>query len=313
MPKARFSGVFPMLPSPFDINGKVVMGDIEKLTKHVLDSGAHGVAALGLAGEAKYLTESERMSVIECVVRVAAGAPVVAGISTDTTEQACRLARHASSVGVALVMVAPPAASAMTRSALTDHYLAIAEAASGAGVMIQDAPGFVDVDLGADFIRQLATVCPAIRAVKVEGSPVGERIADCVDALGELQLPVFGGNGGLHAMDALDAGATAMMPGCECVVEHVKLFETYAGFNKDRAILLYQKLLPLFAFQMQNLNFYIACNKEVLCHLGLIGSSYMRAPGQLSARSKVALMHYASLAIDHFPKHPFSLTIKETT
>ena len=278
MLKPRFGGVFPMLPTPFDLNGSVAMADVERLTKHVLASGAQGMAALGLAGEAAYLTEDERMAVTTRVVRAAGRAPVIVGVSADTTATACRLARHAASVGVALVMVAPPGAAAMTRSGLSDHYLAIADAASGAGVMVQDAPGFVDVDLGATFIAQLAATCPAICAVKVEGTPVGERIADCVDALGAMALPVFGGNGGLHAMDALDAGATAMMPGCECVAEHVKLFEAYAGGHKDRAALLYQKLLPLFAFQMQSLNFYIACNKEILRHRGLIGQSTMRAP-----------------------------------
>lgn len=312
MTKTRFTGVFPMLPTPFDVDGKIDLGSIEKLTKHVASSGAHGVAALGLAGEAKYLTEDERMKVIERVVRSAGHMPVVSGISADTTAQACRLARHAASVGVALVMVAPPSAAAMTRAALTDHYLAIADAAYGAGVMIQDAPGFVDVDLGAAFIAQLAAACPSISAVKVEGSPVGDRIADCVAALSQMALPVFGGNGGLHGMDALDAGASAMMPGCECVAEHVKLFEAYAGGHKDQAALIYQKLLPLFAFQMQNLNFYIACNKEILHHCGLIGSSAMRAPCRLGARSKTALMYYAKQSIAHFPEVAFNSTSKET-
>jgi len=313
MMKRRFSGVFPMLPTPFDSNAKVALGDVEKLTKHVLKSGAHGIAALGLAGEARYLNEDERMSVLECVARTAGHVPVVAGISADTTAQACRLARHAALMGVALVMVAPPSAAAMTRSALTDHYLAIADAASGAGVMIQDAPGFVDVDLGAAFIRQLAAACPAISAVKVEGAPVGERIADCVAALGSMELPVFGGNGGLHAMDALDAGARAMMPGCECVAEHVKLFEAYTSGHRDRALALYQKLLPLFAFQMQNLNFYIACNKEILYRLGLISSTHMRAPLQLGACSKTSLMYYANQAITNFPQDSSTQTVEETS
>jgi 4-hydroxy-tetrahydrodipicolinate synthase len=297
MMKRRFSGVFPMLPTPFDSNAKVALGDVEKLTKHVLKSGAHGIAALGLAGEARYLTEDERMSVLECVANTAGHAPVVAGISADTTAQACRLARHAALMGVALVMVAPPSAAAMTRSALTDHYLAIADAASGAGVMIQDAPGFVDVDLGAAFIRQLAAACPAISAVKVEGAPVGERIADCIEALGALKLPVFGGNGGLHAMDALDAGASAMIPGCELVAGHVRLFQAYASGDREGAAQLYKKLLPLFAFQMQNLNFYIACNKEILWRRKLIGSTHMRAPIKLGSRSKASLIHYEGLAL----------------
>ena len=313
MKKMRFTGVFPMLPTPFDLSGKIDMSDIQRLTKHALDRGAKGIASLGLAGEASYLTEAERMSVVECVTRAAGSAPVVAGVSADTTEAACRLARHAASVGVALVMVAPPSAAAITRNGLSDHYLAIADAASGAGVMIQDAPGFVDVDLGAVFIRKLASTCTAIRAVKVEGAPVGERIADCVDALGTMDLPVFGGNGGLHGMDALDAGVSAMMPGTECVAEHVKLFEAYTNGHREQAVLLYQKLLPLFAFQMQSLNFYIACNKEILCHLGLIGSTYMRAPCRLSAGSRAALLHYARHAITDFPRDSFNPTIKETS
>ena len=297
MGTAGYRGVYPMLPTPFDSVGEVVLGDVEKLTAYVLACGAHGVAALGLAGEAKYLSEEERMAVIEAVVRGRGNAPVIAGISADTTAQACRLAAHAASSGVAMVMVAPPAAASMSRSSLSAHYLAIVDAASGAEVMIQDAPGFVDVDLGAVFIRQLASTSPAITAVKIEGSPVGERIADCIEALGTLKLPVFGGNGGLHAMDALDAGASAMIPGSELVAGHVRLFEAYASGDREGAAQLYAKLLPLFAFQMQNLNFYIACNKEILWRRKLIGSTHMRAPIKLGSRSKAALIHYEGLAL----------------
>jgi dihydrodipicolinate synthase/N-acetylneuraminate lyase len=162
--------------------------------------------------------------------------------------------------------------------------------------MVQDAPGFLNVELGPAFIRTLADACSNVRAVKAEGSPVGDRIGDMVDALSGTGLPVFGGNGSLHAIDAFDSGAEGMIPGCESLMEQVALYTTYASGDRAATIALYERLLPLIAFQMQTLDFYIACNKALLCARGIIRTAAMREYPLLSPRSREALFRYAQVA-----------------
>jgi 4-hydroxy-tetrahydrodipicolinate synthase len=292
----RLLGVFPMIPTPFDHSGAIALDDVERLTVHVLESGAAGVAALGLAGESSRLDDVERMAIAERVIRTAAGSPVIIGTSADSTDTACRLARHAAHTGAAMIMVAPPRLSGLSRSALNDHYVQVAAAAKPCTVMVQDAPGFLNVDLGPAFIRTLADTCANVRAVKAEGAPVGDRIGDMVDALAGTGLPVFGGNGGLHAIDAFDSGAEGMIPGCESPVALVALYKTYASGDRATTVALYERLLPLIAFQLQTLDFYIACNKALLCARGIIRSAAMRDYPLLSQRSLEALFRYARAA-----------------
>jgi hypothetical protein len=54
----------------------------------------------------------------------------------------------------------------------------------------------------------------------------------------------------------------------------------------------------LIAFQMQKLDFYIACNKTLLCAAGVIGSAAMRDYPLLSRRSRDALLRYAQVVRD---------------
>jgi 4-hydroxy-tetrahydrodipicolinate synthase len=235
----RLTGVFPMMPTPFDPSGAVVLDDVERLTVHVLESGAAGVAALGLAGESSRLHEAERMAIADRVIHSASGRPVIIGASADSTDAACRLARHAAGMGAAIIMVAPPRTSGLPRAALSDHYIQVARAVAPCPVMIQDAPGFLNVELGPAFIRTLADTCSNVRAVKAEGAPVGDRIGDMVEALAGTGLPVFGGNGGLHAIDAFDCGAEGMIPGCETLREQLALHQMYASGDRAGAVALY--------------------------------------------------------------------------
>ena len=120
-----------MLPTPFDASGGILWDDIAPIISYQLDNGAHGIAALGLGGEASRLAIGERMEVADRVLRAAPrGTRVLIGISSDDTENSCALARHAAERGATAVMVAPPRIPAMNRQALRDHYFAVCDAAA---------------------------------------------------------------------------------------------------------------------------------------------------------------------------------------
>ncbi len=56
-------GVFPMLPTPFYGDGALALDDVPRLVDFALAQGSAGVAALGLGGEASFLTPEERKEV----------------------------------------------------------------------------------------------------------------------------------------------------------------------------------------------------------------------------------------------------------
>jgi 4-hydroxy-tetrahydrodipicolinate synthase len=285
-----------MLPTPFDDSGRILWDDIAPIISYQLDNGAHGIAALGLGGEASRLAIDERMEVADRVLHAAPrGTRVLIGISSDDTEHSCALARHAAERGATAVMVAPPQIPAMNRQALRDHYFAVCDAAASIEVMVQDAPAFIDVSLGARFVEELAAGRANIRYAKSEAFPAAERTGELVALLGE-RLGVFGGAAGLHYLDVLDAGAVGMIPGCEAPAEFVGIYAEYVAGRRDEAARRFARLQPLLVFEAQTLDIFIASSKAILKSRGIIRSDALRAPNPLGAASRRLLMQHVELA-----------------
>jgi dihydrodipicolinate synthase/N-acetylneuraminate lyase len=298
MPTAALSGVVPMLPTPFDDSGRILRDDFARIISYQLEHGVHGIAALGLGGEASRLLTEERLEIADTVLRaVPQGTRVLIGVSADSTADSCALARHAAARGAAAVMVAPPRIPTMSRQALRDHYLAVCDAASAIEVMVQDAPAFIDVSLGAEFVAEIAAERTNIRYAKSEAFPAAARTEELVNLLGG-RLGVFGGASGLHYLDVLDAGAVGLIPGCEAPAEFVGIYEAYRAGRRDEAARRFARLQPLLVFETQTLDIFIASSKAILKARGIIRSDALRAPNPLSDGSRKVLMRHAERALD---------------
>lgn len=282
-----------MLPTPFDDSGAIVWHDIDRLVEFELEHGVHGIATLGLGGESNHLDESERCAVAERVVAAVNGrVPVIIGATAQETGLACRLAAHARDQGAEIVMVGPPSIRGIERDTLFRHYLAVAEAAAPSAIMVQDAPTYLNVELDAAFVCELAAAMPNVRFAKTEAVPAGERTGELVSLGSHSGLIVFGGNAALYYLDVLDAGALGLIPGSECPAELVAVMAAHRSGDRARAQRLFERLLPLFVFEIQTLNFFIACSKEILRHRGVLSSAALRTPSPLGAWSRAALTRH---------------------
>ena len=110
MKALELRGSLPASLCPFKADGAI---DEEAFASHVRwlvsASRGGGVVCNGHAGEVGSLTAAERRRVVELAVREAAGrAPVIAGIYTDSTAEAARLARDATEAGASALLVFPP-------------------------------------------------------------------------------------------------------------------------------------------------------------------------------------------------------------
>jgi 4-hydroxy-tetrahydrodipicolinate synthase len=287
---AELRGVFPMAVTPFAADGSVAADELRHVVSFVLESGCHGVSALGLGGEAGALTPEERRLVAERVVAFAGGAPVLIGCSAPETELAAALAVHAAETGAAAVMVAPPPRPDWTREQLLGHYVAVALAVDPLPLMVQDAPAFVGVALDPEFVRTLRAEAGNVAYVKSEAVPV----ADAVAALAALEgVAVFGGHGALYYLDALDAGATGMIPGCELAAEYARIFELHQAGERDEARRLFTQVLPLVVAQFQSLGYFIAGTKVVLAARGVISRPDVRDGAPLSELGRRLLLEHA--------------------
>jgi dihydrodipicolinate synthase/N-acetylneuraminate lyase len=182
---------------------------------------------------------------------------------------------------------------------LRDHYLAICDAAASIEVMVQDAPAFIDVSLGAEFVAELAAGRANIRYAKSEAFPAADRTAELVTLLGE-RVGVFGGACGLHYLDVLDAGAAGTIPGCEAPAEFVGIYAAYRAGRRDEAERRFARLQPLLVFEAQTLDIFIASSKAILKSRGIIRSDALRAPNPLGTGSRRVLMRHAERALAAF-------------
>lgn len=269
-------GIVPMLVTPFASDGSVDERSLRRLVRYEIDEGADGLGILGLAGEGIYLTADEREHVTAVVLEEAGGVPVLVGCTADSTDEAVRLTARASDMGAAEVMVAPPRRPGMTPDEARMHYRAVAEAAS-CGVMVQDAPFAIGVELGVDLVLELHNELANVRSYKIEALPFWENAVRSRAAAGE-RLRVFGGHGGVHLMDVLDAGSYGLIPGADLTAQLARAWRAYGEGDRDAAEREYHVVLPLLVYQAQSLGLLIGGAKTVLRARGVIAEVSCRHP-----------------------------------
>jgi len=188
-------------------------------------------------------------------------------------------------------MVAPPSASDWGRNRTVDHYLELARASAPVPIMVQDAPAFIGTALDDDIIQHLAALEPGIRYAKPEVLPAAEPVA----RLAAAGLSVFGGHGGLYAIDVLEAGAAGLIPGPELTLGLTQVVSAWAEGRNEDARAHHQRLLPLLAFEFQGLAHFVRCSKALLNWFGALHETGSRAyPEPLSAVSRRLLLARAA-------------------
>ncbi|MFH8366893.1 dihydrodipicolinate synthase family protein [Streptomyces sp. NPDC018031] len=133
MPPTRLpvplSGVVPPLCTPLTPAGDVDTGSLAALVERVIAAGAGGVFALGSSGEAAYLDDARRRTVL-ATVRQAAGdrVPVLAGAIDMTTARVLDHARAAAEAGADALVATAPFYTRTHPAEIADHFRRIREA-----------------------------------------------------------------------------------------------------------------------------------------------------------------------------------------
>lgn len=175
------SGVHVPLTTPFD----AASGDIDPVSlraniRALIEQGVAGVVVGGSTGEAVYLDEVERRTLLEAArTAVPEERLLLAGVGAESTRQTIRMARTAAAGGADALLVMPPAfyKGAMTPEALREHFYAVADAAPVPVVVYQVPPHLSTIDLPAGLVAELAEHGNIIGMKESRGS---------IEAMGEL-------------------------------------------------------------------------------------------------------------------------------
>jgi 1-pyrroline-4-hydroxy-2-carboxylate deaminase len=242
------NGVYAAIVTHFDgdlnVDHDAVAADVTRL----IEAGVHGILPNGTVGEGGSLTRDERRAVIETAVSAASGqAPVCAGVSAATAEQAAAYARDARSAGADSVMSLPPLLYRADRRELIEFFGTVAREAD-LPLMVYNNPQSSGSDLEPGLLADLAREVPGITALK-ETSGDARRIAHLVNLCPDAEVMVGGDD---WALEGFCAGASGWVSGVVDVfpAEAVRLWDLCQVGDLAAARSLYADLLPLARLDM---------------------------------------------------------------
>ena len=272
------SGVYPVLPTPFQNDGQVDIASLRTLVRYLITSGVDGITYPGVASEVAQLGEAERMQLMAVVLDEVAGrVPVIAGVSSKDLDQTLRLAHDAVAHGARALMVAAPAGLPDTQGQAA-HFSAIARALPRTAIMLQNVPPPDGAGLEPEALLEILQAVPAIRYIKEETLPSGQRLSAVKTRAPASLLGVFGGAGGRYITDELHRGACGTMPAIELAEVHVALFTAHRRGDEAAVRAIFTRMLPILNIQAV---FRWSLTKHVLFGRGLIHNTLQRAPGPL--------------------------------
>jgi 4-hydroxy-tetrahydrodipicolinate synthase len=292
VPLAR--GLWGVLVTPF--RGEHLDVDTESLVRlatHYRRAGARGLVALGIMGEAARLDSAERRMVLETVVAAAGDLPVIAGMGLTATAPAIEEARAAAVAGAHALMVQVPSSDPRV---VANHLNRIADAC-GLGIVVQDYPVATGITIAPSVLAQACRQAGVVVGFKLEALPTAPAIAVL---RAEIDLPIFGGLGGVGLLDELLAGSAGAFTGFAVPEAMVATLDAWqqSGYAAAREQLL--PWLPLILCEAQD-KVNVAIRKEILRRRGIIAEALVRPPG-LSIPATLDAALNAHLGAVRFPQ-----------
>ena len=197
-------GIVPIINTPFDEQLELDFPSLERLLEQSIADGIVGCIVPAVASEVDKLSDLERRQLVEHVVAIADGRiQVVAGVSSESLEEAFKLAEHAVKAGSDGVLCRVPTRLEGDREAILSFFTRLSEAGMEM-LMIQDLSwGGYGVSL--EVILEMFEKIPAFRCIKIETVPAGLKSTRVLEAT-EGRLNVSSGWSLPEMIEALDRG-----------------------------------------------------------------------------------------------------------
>ncbi len=278
---SRFTGVFPIAPTPFHPDGRIDWQSAERLFGFYHDIGANGLTVLGIMGEAPKLEPEESLKLLKLSIKAMAERPVIVGVSAPGFAAMRSLAREAMDAGAAGAMIAPPN-TLRTDDSITGYYAQAVEAiGEDIPFVIQDYPLITTVQMTPGVIRKIVSDHASCVMLKAEDWPGLEKISTLRkwQAEGSLRsLAIMTANGGLFLDFEMERGADGSNTGYAFPEMLIDVVTSAKAGDRDAAHDLFDAHLPLLRYEQQP-NVGLAVRKYVMMRRGILASDAQRKPG----------------------------------
>ena len=274
----EIKGICPIIATPFLENGEVDYESLENLIKTLIEDGCHAVTLFGIAGEYYKLSDEERKMMVKITVDTCKkyNGKSIISVTDHATENAVKSAKYFEEMGADCLMLLPPFFLKPGAGYLAEHMRAVAKAVN-IPVMAQYAPEQTGVGIAPEVFVNLEKECPNMIYYKIECKPAGPYVTNLMK-LTDGKMKIFVGNAGFQIIECMDRGAIGAMPGCSMFDVYLDIYNNYVEGNREKAIELHNKLLPMLNHIRQNVEQIISFEKRILQKRGIIKTSYCRKP-----------------------------------
>jgi 4-hydroxy-tetrahydrodipicolinate synthase len=275
-PSVAFTGVFPILATPFDDREQLDLESFDRLVRAMADLRVDGVTILGVLGEANRLTDRERELVIRAAIQAAQGRiPVIVGTSHSGTGATLELSQMAESLGAAGVMVTPSREPTPNEEKVFEFFARVAEGIR-IPVVAQDHPASTQVFMSVGLLLRLVADIPNVACLKAEAPPTPQRVAQLLKGMTGRQATILSGLGALYGLFDLERGSHGFMTGFAFPEALQAMLGAAKAGDWERAWRVFTRFLPLIVFEQQP---GLAIRKEICRLRGWIASPHVRHPG----------------------------------
>jgi 4-hydroxy-2-oxoglutarate aldolase len=171
---AKLNGVMPPITTPFE-NGHVALGRLKENLAKWNETGLSGYLVLGSNGESVYLSEKEKLSILEASRdAIPASKLMLVGTGLESTQETIRFTNQAAQLGGDYALLVTPSyyKGAMNPQILYEHFIAVAEAAE-IGILVYNVPKFTGINMEPELVARLSEH-PNIVGVKDSSGNIGQ-------------------------------------------------------------------------------------------------------------------------------------------
>lgn len=238
----KLAGVFPIMQSPFTNGGKLDLKALERETRFLDKTGAHGMVWPQLASEYFDLTREERLAGMEAIAGAAKGLrpAVILGVQGPDAQAAAAYARAAEKLRPDAIVALPPP-KVRDNHQILDYYKAIGDAC-GLPLFVQSIG-----DMSVDFVFEMARAIPTLRYVKDEAGQTLPRLSEYRRKNDGRLKGVFTGAHGRTMLDEMARGAAGAMPAAPFADLYVAVWDAWHAGQRAKSMDLFGKLLLVVA------------------------------------------------------------------
>jgi len=166
MDVSQLRGSIVPIITPFDGDGRIDEGTLERLIDWQIASGSHGISVTGTTGEPSALSLDERRRMLDLGKNaVDSRVPFVPATGTNNIDETTDLTRYAERLGVDAGLVIVPYYNRPSQEGLFRYFRAVAGQV-GLPIIIYNIPGRTATNMAPETMARLREACPNIIGVK---------------------------------------------------------------------------------------------------------------------------------------------------